>query len=106
VALAFSHSCCPCIFAYSAALAPTSLAQPIQHNWAFLLFRVNLGTASNVRMEQRAMEQVDSYGEQIGHLAEALRILGSSDLSRAERDVIQVTLGSVAAVHTIKSKLQ
>lgn len=94
-------------------LAPNALTQPILPNWSFNLFSVNLGTSSNARVEQKAIEQVGSYGKQIGHLAEALEVviqklqlLESKDLSRDERDALQVFLGDVSAVRKIKASLK
>lgn len=94
-------------------LAPTSLSQPILPNWSFPLFQVNLGATSNAKVEQAALENVGSYGKQIGRLAEALEVvihrlelLDSADLSREDKDALQVFLGDVAAVRKIKSGLQ
>ena len=91
-------------------LAPSSLTQPILSNWSFNLFSVNLGATSNAKVEQQALDQVGSYGKQIGHLAEALevvvqklRLLESEELSQDARDALQVFLGDVAAVRKIKA---
>jgi hypothetical protein len=91
-------------------LAPTSLTQPILPNWSFNLFSVNLGATSNAAIEQEALQNVGSYGKQIGHLAEALevviqrlRLLEAADLPAGDRDAIQVFLGDVAAVRKIKA---
>ena len=91
-------------------LAPSSLTQPILPNWSFNLLSVNLGATSNPEVEQQVLEQVGSYGKQIGHLAEALevliqrsRLLESQDLSQDDRDALHVFLGDVAAVRKIKS---
>ncbi len=93
-------------------LAPTSLTQPILPNWQFHLFNVNLGSSSNPSVEQAALEQVGSYGRQIGHLAEALelivkktKLLESPELSQQEKDVLQVFLGDVSAIRQIKASL-
>ncbi len=56
-------------------LAPSTLTQPILPNWSFNLFSVNLGATSNAAIEQEALQNVGSYGKQIGHLAEALEIV-------------------------------
>jgi hypothetical protein len=92
-------------------LAPTSLSQPILPNWSFNLFNVNLGITSNAKVEEQALEQVGSYGRQIGRLAEALEVvvkkldlLENNALSREERDALQVFLGDVAAVRKIKAR--
>ena len=93
-------------------LAPTALTQPILPNWSFNLFSVNLGASSNAQVEQDVLQNVGSYGKQIGHLAEALEVvikrlelLDAKDVSRADRDALQVFLGDVAAVRKIKSGL-
>ncbi|MCU0925613.1 MAG: hypothetical protein MUF44_06110 [Hydrogenophaga sp.] len=93
-------------------LAPNALTQPILPNWQFHLFNVNLGTSSNPRVEQKALEKVGSYGRQIGHLAEALelivmktKLLESPDLTPDERDVLQVFLGDVSTIRQIKASL-
>ena len=92
-------------------LAPISLTQPILPNWSFNLFSVNLGATSNAKVEQQALEQVGSYGKQIGHLGEALevviqklKLLESQDLSQSDKDALRVFLGDVAAVRKIKAK--
>jgi hypothetical protein len=91
-------------------LAPTTLTQPILPNWSFNLFSVNLGATSNAAVEQEVLQNVGSYGKQIGHLAEALevvvkrlKLLEAKELPQEERDAIQVFLGDVAAVRRIKS---
>ena len=94
-------------------LAPSSLSQPILPNWSFNLFNVNLGATSNAKVEEKALEQIGSYGRQIGHLAEALevvirrlRLLESQELSQDEKDALQVLLGDVASVRKIKACLK
>jgi hypothetical protein len=91
-------------------LAPTDLAQRFLNGWQIQLFNVHLGTSSNPAVEQRALERVGSYGRQIGHLAEALelvvrrlKLLESKDLTREEKDVIQVFLGDVSTIRQIKA---
>jgi hypothetical protein len=66
---------------------------------------LNLGTSSNTKVEQQVLEQVGSYGKQIGHLAEALELviqmlhlMEHKDLSQHGKDAVQVFLGDVAAV--------
>lgn len=93
-------------------LAPDSLTQPILPNWQFHLFNVNLGSSSDPSVERAALEKVGSYGRQIGHLAEALelivkkmQLLESPELSRQEKDVLQVFLGDVSAIRQIKASL-
>jgi hypothetical protein len=92
-------------------LAPSSLTQPILPNWSFNLFSVNMGASSNAEVERQVLDQVGSYGKQIGHLAEALEVvierlqlLESKDLPSGDRDALRVFLGEVAAVRKIKTQ--
>lgn len=64
-------------------------------------------------MEHRVLDQVGSYGKQIGHLAEALEVviqklqlLERTDLSQGDRDAVQVFLGEVAAVRKLKAGIR
>ena len=91
-------------------LAPSVLTQPILPNWSFNLFSVNLGATSNAAIEHEALQNVGSYGKQIGHLAEALevvikrlKLLETAGLPPEDRDAMQVFLGDVAAVRNIKA---
>ncbi len=94
-------------------LAPAALSQAILPNWSFNLFNVNLGTTSNAKVEEKALEQVGSYGKQIGHLAEALEVLiqklhllDNEKLSREDKDTLLVFLGDVATVRNIKEAVK
>ena len=91
--------------------APESLYQPILPGWQLSLFSVNLGASSDAEIEKSAIQQVGSYGKQIGHLAEALevvikqlKLLDSKGLSQDDMDALQVFLGDVAAVRSVKAK--
>jgi len=93
-------------------LAPASLYQPILPGWQLSLFSVNVGVSSDAEMEKAVIQQVGSYGKQIGHLAEALEIvikhqklLESTLLSEQQKDVLQVFLGDVSTIRTLKTKL-
>ncbi|MBV8380684.1 MAG: hypothetical protein JO369_07995 [Paucibacter sp.] len=90
-------------------LAPNTLYQPILPNWQVSLFSIDLGASSNAPLERAAIQQVGSYGKQLGHLAEALEVvieklqlLEGHALSRRERDALQVFLGDVAATRGLK----
>jgi hypothetical protein len=92
-------------------LAPGSLYQPILPGWQLSLFSINLGASSDAEMEKATIQQVGSYGKQIGHLAEALevvvkqlKLLDSKGLSQDDMDALQVFLGDVAAVRGVKAK--
>ncbi|MFY9317805.1 MAG: hypothetical protein WAO95_19875 [Burkholderiales bacterium] len=90
--------------------APGTLNQPILPNWSFNLFSVNLGASSDSTIEHEVLQNVGSYGKQIGHLAEALevvikrlKLLEATDLPKEELDVLQIFLGDVSATRGIKS---
>jgi hypothetical protein len=62
-------------------------------------------------MEKATIQQVGSYGKQVGHLAEALEIvmkqlklLDSKGLSQDGMHALQVFHGDVAAVGGVKAK--
>jgi hypothetical protein len=91
--------------------APGTLYQPILPGWQVSLFSINLGASSDAEMEKATIQQIGSYGKQIGHLAEALevvikrlKLLDSKDLSQDDMDALQVFLGDVAAVRGVKAK--
>jgi hypothetical protein len=92
-------------------LAPASLYQPILPGWQVSLFSINLGASSDAEIEQTAIQQVGSYGKQIGHLGEALdvvikqlKLLDSKSLSTAQKDALQVFLGDVSATRGVKAR--
>lgn len=92
--------------------APSNLTQPILPNWSFNLLNVNLGRSGNPAVEQMALENIGSYGRQIGHVAEALEVIvrrlnlmESNALSQKEKDVLQVFLGDVSGIRQIKASL-
>ena len=62
-------------------------------NWVFNpVFNVSLGTSSDPEAEQRILEDVGSYGKQLGRIGDALRVLLAhvklQGLGEAERDAI------------------
>lgn len=93
-------------------LAPNNLSQSILPNWGFSFFNINLGASSNPDIEQQVLEEVGSYGKQIGRLAEALEVVINKldildkDLSQDERDAVVQFLGDVADVRGIKDRMK
>lgn len=92
-------------------MAPSSLYQPILPNWSFNFLNVNAGVSSNASIEQAVLQNVGSYGKQIGHLAEALevvieklKILDDKSLTKEQKDALKVFLGDVAAVRQLKQE--
>ncbi len=96
---------------FAARFAPQTLVQPILPNWSLSLFSVNLGASPRPEVEHAVLQQVGSYGRQIGHLAEALEVvidklalLDDAGLPPAARDALKVFLGEVAAVRSVKAE--
>lgn len=92
-------------------MAPNVLNQPILPGWQFSLFSVDLGHSSDPEIEKSVIEEIGSYGKQIGHIAEALEVvierlnlLDADDLDEKQRDAIKVLLGDVAAARSVKHK--
>lgn len=64
---------------FNLALAPSQLTQTINPwSWTFgnvSLFSVNLGQSSDPAFEARVLDQVGSYGRQLGRIGEALSVV-------------------------------
>lgn len=89
--------------------APQNLYQPIWSNWSINLCNVNVGISTNSSVEAQALQNIGSYGKQIGHLAEALEIviaklklLDDRSLSPDQRDALTIFLNDVASVRQLK----
>jgi hypothetical protein len=98
---------------FTLALAPSQLTQsinPWSWSWGdFSLFTVNLGQSSDPVFEARVLEQVGSYGRQIGRIGEALAVLldrvdlsGLSQTEQAAIDDLRRQVGEVAALKASK----
>ncbi len=92
-------------------MAPSNRYQPILPHWSFNFLNVNAGVSSNASIEQDVLQNVGSYGKQIGHLAEALevvieklKILEDTSLTEDQKDTLKVFLGDVAAVRQLKQE--
>jgi hypothetical protein len=91
-------------------LAPEYLDQPILPGWQFSLFSVDLGHSSDPETERAVIDEIGSYGKQLGHLAEALEVvineLGLMDraMTQHKLDALQVFLGVVAAARSLKQR--
>ena len=72
----------------------------------FGLFNINLGHSSNPELEQRILNDVGSYGRQIGRISEALAVLTThldiQSLTPKERDAIQAFQNMFNEVELIK----
>ena len=92
---------------FNLALAPSQLTQTINPwSWQFgnvSLFSVNLGQSSDPAFEARVLEQVGSYGRQIGRISEALAvIIGQLELD-PEQPAIKALLRQAADIADLKA---
>ncbi|MGX9965366.1 hypothetical protein ACVFYP_18695 [Roseomonas sp. F4] len=95
-------------------LAPEQLWQAI-NPWSFYqqgaqfgLFNVQLGRTPDPAVEQKILEDVGSYGRQIGRLGDALEVLlrhvKLEGLSPEEVDALDILRGQLAEVRRIKQR--
>jgi hypothetical protein len=61
---------------FSVSLAPSTLDQVI-NPWTWNLFTVNLGQSSDPKLERRMIDEVGSYGRQIGQIGDVVGVLMS-----------------------------
>jgi hypothetical protein len=93
-------------------LAPQNLWQDIlpwtfnQQGMQFGLFNINLGQTPRPDIEQKVLEEVGSYGRQLGRIGDALEVLFShaklESLTDDERDAIDILRGQLAQVRQVK----
>ncbi len=74
----------------------------------FGLVNVNLGKSGDPELEQRILEDVGSYGRQIGQLGDVVRILvdrlPAKSLSAAEKRAVAALLSQLDEVDRLKDK--
>ena len=97
---------------FQLALAPQKLWQAInpwtfyQQGAQFGFINIDLGQTPHPETEQAILDEVGSYGRQIGRIGDALEVLLKhiklDDLSPAEKDVLDVLQGQLAAVRQVK----
>ena len=61
---------------FSVSLAPSRLDQVI-NPWTWNLFTVNLGQSSDPKLERRILDEVGTYGRQLGQIGDAVGVLMS-----------------------------
>jgi len=61
---------------FSVSLAPSRLDQVI-NPWTWNLFTVNLGQSGDPKLERRILDEVGTYGRQIGQIGDAVEVLMS-----------------------------
>ena len=61
---------------FNLSMAPSRLDQVI-NPWTWNLFTINLGQSSDPRTEQRILDEVGSYGRQLGQIGDVVGVLAS-----------------------------
>ena len=89
---------------FSVSLAPAKLDQTINPwSWSLgslSLFNINLGQSSDPALEQRILDQVGSYGRQLGQIGDAMAVL------IAHADLSNLTPHEQAAIDRLKTQLE
>lgn len=95
-------------------LAPDQLWQAI-NPWTFYqqgaqlgLVNINLGQTPHPEIEQTLLDEVGSYGRQLGRIGDALEVLidhvALKGLSQAETDALSILKGQLAEVRKVKAR--
>lgn len=95
-------------------LAPQQLWQAI-NPWRFYnqgaqfgMININLGATAHPEIEQAILDEVGSYGRQLGRIGDAIEVLLAhvklDGLSEAETDAIKELQGQLAAVRKVKRR--
>jgi hypothetical protein len=89
---------------FSVSLAPSRLDQVI-NPWTWNLFNINLGQSSDPKLERRILDEVGTYGRQIGQIGDAVGVLMSlvdrsklTDEQRAALDKLDDQLRLIALI--------
>ena len=93
-------------------LAPEKLWQAI-NPWTFAnqgaqlgFVNINLGQTAHPEIEQKVLDEVGSYGKQLGRIGDALEVLIDhvplKGLSRAETDALTILRGQLAEIRKAK----
>ena len=89
---------------FNVALAPKQLSQVINPwSWSmgdFSLFTVNLGQSAAPAVETRVLDEVGSYGRQLGRIGDALKVL------MAHVDLSGLTPGEQAAIEALRLQIE
>lgn len=101
---------------FQVSLAPEKLWQAINPwTWSFEgsqvgLVNVNIGETKHPETERAILDEVGSYGRQIGRIGDALEVLmahfDTAALTQKERDAFKVLEGDLAQIRGIKARKQ
>lgn len=99
---------------FQLSLAPEQLWQAInpwtfhQQGGQFGLVNIDLGQTPRPDIEQKILDEVGSYGRQLGRIGDVLEILLNhvdlGALATAERDAVDILRGQLAQVRQIKAR--
>jgi hypothetical protein len=99
---------------FQLALAPQHLWQAInpwtfyQQGAQFGFINIDLGTTAHPEVEQAILDEVGSYGKQLGRIGDALEVLLKhiklDDLSQDELDTLDVLRGQLVEVKRVKQR--
>ncbi|HEX8620778.1 MAG TPA: hypothetical protein VF718_02315 [Allosphingosinicella sp.] len=95
-------------------VAPEKLWQAI-NPWTFMnqgaqlgFVNINLGQTSHPEIEQKLLDEVGSYGRQLGRIGDALEVLIDhvelGELSPREADALAILKGQLAEVRKVKQR--
>jgi hypothetical protein len=99
---------------FQVSLAPEKLWQAI-NPWSFYqqgaqlgFVNINLGHTPHPEIEQKLLDEVGSYGRQLGRIGDALEVLIEhvplENLSPAEADALDILKGQLAEVRKVKRR--
>jgi hypothetical protein len=98
---------------FGVSFAPENLWQPINPMTVSLqnlrLFDIDLGHAKSPDLEREILDDVGSYGRQIGRIGDAVEVLlrhfkHDGDLTEAEQNAIAILKAQLAEIREIKEK--
>lgn len=99
---------------FSVALAPERLWQAInpltwtQNGGQVRLVNIALGQTARPDIERTILNEVGSYGRQIGRIGDALEVLirhfEAKDLSQPEHDALAILMGQLAEIRKVKAR--
>jgi hypothetical protein len=95
-------------------VAPEKLWQAI-NPWTFMnqgaqlgLVNINLGRTPRPDIEQKVLDEVGSYGRQLGRIGDAIEVLIAhvtlDKLTAEESDALNILKGQLAAVRKVKHR--
>jgi hypothetical protein len=101
---------------FQVSIAPQQLWQAI-NPWTFSLdnstlglVNIDLGQPPNPQAERGILNDVGSYGRQIGRIGDVLEVLLNhlklKDLDSAEKDAIDILRGQLAQVRQVKARIE